>query len=71
MFLIEVAEIVRRWMWVFVRVEWEAIKKIREEPTLDRDDTIGETADYEMFPPTPEEDAINVIGVNSSPVKFS
>ncbi|KAH7874637.1 EXS family-domain-containing protein [Lentinula edodes] len=29
-FLIEVAEIVRRWMWVFVRVEWEVIKKARE-----------------------------------------
>lgn len=29
-FLIEVAEIFRRWMWVFVRVEWEAIKKARD-----------------------------------------
>ncbi|KAE9411280.1 EXS-domain-containing protein [Gymnopus androsaceus JB14] len=29
-FLIEVAEIVRRWMWVFVRVEWEVIKKARD-----------------------------------------
>ncbi|KAJ4483240.1 EXS family-domain-containing protein [Lentinula aciculospora] len=29
-FLIEVAEIFRRWMWVFVRVEWEVIKKARE-----------------------------------------
>ncbi|EIW82874.1 EXS-domain-containing protein [Coniophora puteana RWD-64-598 SS2] len=26
-FLVEVAEIVRRWMWVFLRVEWEVVKK--------------------------------------------
>ncbi|PFH53845.1 hypothetical protein AMATHDRAFT_136831 [Amanita thiersii Skay4041] len=28
--LVEVAEIVRRWMWVFLRVEWEVIKKLQE-----------------------------------------
>ncbi|KAJ8077290.1 protein-ER retention protein [Marasmius tenuissimus] len=71
MFLIEVAEIVRRWMWVFVRVEWEAIKKIREEPVLDRGGTIEEMADYEMFPPTPEEEPLNMIGATSGPGKFS
>ncbi|KAK0212818.1 EXS-domain-containing protein [Desarmillaria ectypa] len=26
-FCLEIAEIIRRWMWVFVRVEWETIKK--------------------------------------------
>jgi hypothetical protein len=29
-FLVEVAEIVRRWLWVFIRVEWEVIKKMQE-----------------------------------------
>jgi hypothetical protein len=26
-FWLEMAELVRRWMWVFVRVEWELVKK--------------------------------------------
>jgi hypothetical protein len=29
-FFVEVAEIVRRWLWVFIRVEWEVIKKMQE-----------------------------------------
>ncbi|EAU91059.2 hypothetical protein CC1G_03227 [Coprinopsis cinerea okayama7 len=37
-FWMEVAEITRRWLWVFVRVEWEVIKKIGEgEPQADPD----------------------------------
>lgn len=27
-FLMEALELVRRWMWVFIRVEWEAVKKM-------------------------------------------
>ncbi|KAH6914364.1 EXS family-domain-containing protein [Coprinopsis sp. MPI-PUGE-AT-0042] len=35
-FYLEVAEIVRRWLWVFIRVEWEVIKKLEEgEPISD------------------------------------
>ena len=30
-FWTEVAELVRRWMWVFLRVEWEIVKGEREE----------------------------------------
>ena len=26
-FWLEIAELVRRWLWVFVRVEWEVVKK--------------------------------------------
>jgi hypothetical protein len=26
-FLLELLEVVRRWMWVFIRVEWEAVRK--------------------------------------------
>lgn len=29
-FWLEVAELVRRWLWVFVRVEWEVVKKAQE-----------------------------------------
>ena len=27
---VEVAEMVRRWLWVFIRVEWEVIRKVQE-----------------------------------------
>ena len=30
-FWTEVAELVRRWMWVFLRVEWEIVKGERED----------------------------------------
>lgn len=43
MFCLEVAEIVRRWMWVFIRVEWETIKRA-EENTLG----VEEEAGYEL-----------------------
>ncbi|KAJ7703034.1 EXS family-domain-containing protein [Mycena rosella] len=59
-FWFEIAEIVRRWMWVFVRVEWEVIKKVqhggsRREVLLDDysgDETDGE---YEMVPRTADD----------------
>jgi hypothetical protein len=27
-FWLEMAELVRRWLWVFIRVEWEVVKRI-------------------------------------------
>lgn len=36
MFWTEVAELVRRWMWVFVRVEWEIVKESGERQSLRR-----------------------------------
>lgn len=47
-FWLEVAELVRRWLWVFVRVEWEAIK-LREKTmaTPGSEDCIDE-GEYEM-----------------------
>jgi hypothetical protein len=51
-FWLEVGEIVRRWLWVFLRVEWEVIKNTRDKaPTSN-----GSTADmleYEMIPANP------------------
>lgn len=29
-FLMEALELVRRWMWVFLRIEWEAVKKLEQ-----------------------------------------
>jgi hypothetical protein len=39
-FWLEVAELVRRWMWVFVRVEWEVVRKTRK---------ISEEEEYELI----------------------
>ncbi|KAG6812028.1 hypothetical protein H0H92_004690 [Tricholoma furcatifolium] len=47
-FCLKMAELFRRWMWVFVRVEWEMIKKGRDGHTKSR--TYDETVDYEMIP---------------------
>ncbi|KAF8070596.1 EXS family-domain-containing protein [Lyophyllum atratum] len=47
-FCLKMAELFRRWMWVFIRVEWEMIKKARESHTNHRVD--DGTVDYEMIP---------------------
>lgn len=57
-FWLEVAEIVRRWMWVFIRVEWELIKKGREGPGVQLNEYSGDEADYEMIPAPPENDPL-------------
>lgn len=54
-FWLQVAELVRRWLWVFIRVEWEVIKKAQERvPTCWLDDRSGDEDDYEMIPATPD-----------------
>ncbi|KAI0645656.1 EXS-domain-containing protein [Trametes meyenii] len=58
-FWIELAEVVRRWMWVFLRVEWETVKDAearepRSPPRSDRGDSLRdreviiEHDDFEM-----------------------
>lgn len=49
-FWLEVAEIVRRWMWVFVRVEWESVRKTSDRSPFSRstDALSGEDDEYEM-----------------------
>ncbi|KAJ7497455.1 EXS family-domain-containing protein [Mycena latifolia] len=56
-FWLEMAEVVRRWMWVFARVEWEVIKKAQHGPRRDilLDDFSGDETDYEMVPRTPDD----------------
>ncbi|TFK73893.1 EXS-domain-containing protein [Pluteus cervinus] len=46
-FTFEVAEVVRRWLWVFFRVEWEAIRKARERGSWSRVEEVGD-AEFEM-----------------------
>ncbi|PPQ89725.1 hypothetical protein CVT25_014126 [Psilocybe cyanescens] len=54
-FWLEVAELVRRWLWVFVRVEWEVIKKTHDKiPTSQSDERSGDEGEYEMIPNTPD-----------------
>lgn len=54
-FWLQVAELVRRWLWVFIRVEWEVIKKGQEKVlTCQLDDRSGDEGDYEMIPATPD-----------------
>ncbi|PCH43628.1 EXS-domain-containing protein [Wolfiporia cocos MD-104 SS10] len=55
-FCFEFAEVVRRWMWVFIRVEWEIVKESKEvraaarsPPGVARMETIGED-EYELVP---------------------
>jgi hypothetical protein len=44
------AEMVRRWMWVFVRVEWEVVKKMTEERRVGHG-TGSEEEEFELLPP--------------------
>ncbi|OCH92320.1 EXS-domain-containing protein [Obba rivulosa] len=49
-FWIELAEIMRRWMWVFIRVEWEVVKDARasrEAPRSARRDDVED--EFEMI----------------------
>lgn len=48
-FWLEVAELVRRWLWVFVRVEWEVIKKAQDVvPTNQLDDCCEDEVEFEI-----------------------
>ena len=49
---LEVAELIRRWLWVFLRVEWEVIRKAQGgDPKIRYDD---DGLEYEMAHDTPE-----------------
>ncbi|KAF7315514.1 Protein-er retention protein [Mycena indigotica] len=57
-FWLEMAELLRRWLWVFVRVEWEVIKRAQLGPRRDvllEDFSGDEGEDYEMVPRTADE----------------
>jgi len=62
-FWLEMAEVARRWMWVFIRVEWEVIKRV-QDVGLQRgkmDDFSGDESEYELIPPILEN------GMHTSP----
>lgn len=48
-FWLEVAELVRRWLWVFIRVEWETIKIGEEKFVIPLVDHIEDEDGYEMI----------------------
>ncbi|KAG5648569.1 hypothetical protein DXG03_003180 [Asterophora parasitica] len=52
-FCLKMAELFRRWLWVFIRVEWEMIKKGREGHARLHAD--ADRLDYEMIPSTTHE----------------
>ncbi|KAJ7072174.1 EXS family-domain-containing protein [Mycena amicta] len=57
-FWLEIAEVLRRWLWVFVRVEWEVIKRMQYGPRREvlLDDFSDEVEDeYEMVPRTADQ----------------
>ena len=52
-FWLEVAELVRRWLWVFVRVEWEVVKKAQDVfPSTQPDDRSENDIDSEIVSKT-------------------
>lgn len=66
-FWLEMAEIFRRWMWVFIRVEWEVIKKAQEPHRLWFEDLSGDESDYELIPtPGPDQDFLSSSPLGSS-----
>ncbi|KAG2150900.1 EXS family-domain-containing protein [Suillus clintonianus] len=48
MLWLEVAEILRRWMWVFVRVEWEVVKNAQHKSQIASNGTVPE--EVELMP---------------------
>ncbi|KAJ7647193.1 EXS family-domain-containing protein [Roridomyces roridus] len=58
-FWLEMAEVVRRWMWVFVRIEWEVIKKMEQGPRRgENEQLLDDEGDYEMVLRTSEDGRI-------------
>ncbi|KAI0057948.1 EXS-domain-containing protein [Artomyces pyxidatus] len=50
-FWVEISELVRRWMWVFVRVEWEVVKRAKEGVRVGSE--YEEDERYELVSDTP------------------
>lgn len=48
-FYLEMAEVIRRWMWVFLRVEWEIIKKSGQPPRTPFIDEAGYSSGESEF----------------------
>ena len=47
-FWLEIAELVRRWMWVFLRVEWEVVRRIQEGDNM-KVIQVFDADEYEMI----------------------
>jgi len=58
-FWLEVAEVLRRWLWVFLRIEWEVVRKLQEDSQplhLDQDGR-DESDSFEMVAAVSEKDS--------------
>ncbi|KAF9529216.1 EXS family-domain-containing protein [Crepidotus variabilis] len=56
-FWLEIAELVRRWLWVFLRVEWEVVKMGDIPPprtVLFQAEDRSDDGDFEMLPTSPD-----------------
>jgi len=51
-FWVEIAEVIRRWMWLFIRVEWEVVKS-REGYTSSQRDGLFHGHDSDAYAPSP------------------
>ncbi|KAF7970287.1 hypothetical protein HWV62_24406 [Athelia sp. TMB] len=58
-FWLEMAEMVRRWMWVFLRVEWEVVKKNGRGPQIGLDEEVDGEGEY-------DEEAFELVGPNDA-----
>lgn len=54
-FWLEVAELFRRWLWVFLRVEWEVVKKLCEGNPKGQTGDVDTINEYEMASTISEE----------------
>jgi hypothetical protein len=49
-FWVEVAELVRRWVWVFIRVEWEIVRRAQDSAKRsEASSESGVDTDHESF----------------------
>jgi len=55
-FCLEMAELFRRWMWVFIRVEWEVVRRTDDAGYKRSPDSSYAAEEYELFSPNGEED---------------
>jgi hypothetical protein len=54
-FCLEMAELIRRWMWVFIRVEWEVVRKLQVGESLSPKDGRKDSEEFELLDAAQEE----------------
>ncbi|GAA5880690.1 hypothetical protein JCM3774_002796 [Rhodotorula dairenensis] len=49
-FLVELLEVVRRWIWVYLRIEWEAVRKGAGSEVISGDEDLSAAASSSLLP---------------------